>query len=515
MTKKLSVPEKETYILLPMRGTHSDDMTKLGVSTPSFNRTLRARLKASSAGSTAPAMPDQQNLEIIHSASPAGAKLASATPQGLAALRVEEPGVRAVPIVVYETMRSPRLTATNRATTAKAAPIQPLSIKVVDPSGQPIKGALVVAFTDFAAKVGGNGTSNAKGELQLRLQDGPEVEVLAVYADITGHWGLVQRGVSLVNGYSVTLTPVDLTQDDFVSKLYGKSKPTDGAGVVVGVVDTGVDGSHPDLTVLNSRALVFQEGDVGDGAPRSRDGEHGTHVAGLVAGRGAGTNRHHAGRAPATTLNSYRVFPQSGKGALNYDILRAIEAAVEDGCDLVNLSLGTPEPDEAVRDAIKEAFDHGTVCIAAAGNDGREPLLFPARWSEVISITALGEKGTYPRNSTETLDEAAPYTSIVANGLNKLRYAAQFTNIGPEVIAAAPGVGIISTLPGQGYGAMSGTSMAAPVACGLLAAALSRNPKILNMKRAKERSIEIQRLFFSMCVVAGFSKEFEGQGLPK
>lgn len=62
---------------------------------------------------------------------------------------------------------------------------------------------------------------------------------------------------------------------------------------------------------------------------------------------------------------------------------------------------------------------------------------------------------------------------------------------------------------------MSGTSMAAPVACGLLAAELSRNPQILTMARTRQRAIEIQRLFFSMCVVAGFARDFEGQGLPK
>lgn len=523
MAKSLTSQQKTEYVLLPVRGTHSEDMTNLGVATPSFSKTLRARLRASSASGGSAVVPSKTTVNIVHSASPTGAKLAVATPQELATLRVEEPGVRAVPVVFYDTMHSPRLRATKRPkplTTSRAAKAaspavpKPLLVQVVDPAGNAIRGALVVAFTDFANGIGHDGTTNSRGEVRLTLLDGPQVEVLAIYG-VTGHWGLVQRGIKLFDGYSVQLTAVDMAAHDFVTHLYGSSKATDGEGVVVGVVDTGVDGQHPDLHVLNSRAFVSAEGDAGDGSPRMRDGEHGTHVAGLISGKGHGTRRHHAGRAPAVTLNSYRVFPESGGGATNYDILRAIEAAVEDGCDLINLSLGTPTPDEAVRDAIKEAFDRGTVCIAAAGNDGREPLLFPARWSEVLSITAIGEKDTYPKDSTETLDEGSPYTSITTNSLNKRRYAARFTNMGPEVIATAPGVGIISTLPGAGYGAMSGTSMSSPVACGLLSAALSRNPKILNMARTKQRSIEIQRLFFSMCTVAGFHKDFEGLGLPK
>ncbi len=260
--------------------------------------------------------------------------------------------------------------------------------------------------------------------------------------------------------------------------------------------------------MLHSRAFVTSESDAGDGSPARKSGEHGTHVAGLVAGRGR-KPAGRSGRAPGATLNSYRVFPDSGGDALNYDILRAIEAAVEDGCDLINLSLGTEAPDEAVRDAIKEAFERGTVCIAAAGNDGRGPLLFPARWSEVLSISAIGCKGTYPARSTEVVDEAAPYSK-----LDKKRYAARFTNIGPELSATAPGVGIVSTFPGGRYGPLSGTSMACPVATGLLAAELSRHPEIVSMPRGRARAVEIQRLFFTMCKPAGFGKEFEGLGLP-
>ncbi len=500
---------KSQYVLLPMRGTHSTSMTHLNVATPAFSKTLRARLKASSVdGIASVSVPNSRAINIIHSASSTGAKLAELTPQELATLRVQEPAVRAVPLVTYHLTRTPRLAVASRAARG-GNPQKPLRIKVVDQLGMPVVGALVVGLNDAEQKVGDDATTNKHGEARLRLSGGPDVEVLAVYADVTGCWGDVRHNVRLRDGYVVMLSAVDLAMDDFVSVLYSSPKIGDGAGVVVGVIDTGVDSAHPDLKVKHSRAFVSAEGDAGDGSPASIEGEHGTHVAGLIAGAVRAANRH-SGRAPAATLNSYRVFPDGGGNATNYDILRAIEAAVADGCDLINLSLGTATPDEAVRDAIREAFDLGTVCVAAAGNDGREDLLFPARWSEVISITAIGQKGTYPASSVETLDEAAPYSR-----LDKKRFAARFTNIGPEVTATAPGVGVVSTLPGGGYGAMSGTSMACPVASGMLAAALARQPNILALPRGQRRSVEIQRLFFTMCNPAGFSKEFEGQGLPR
>lgn len=500
---------KSQYVLLPVRGTHSSNMEHLDVATSAFGRTLRARLKASSAGGSenSPA-PNRKAISIVHSASTTGAKLAELTPQELATLRVQEPSVRAVPVVTYHLTRTPRLAVASQAK-RKGNPQKPLRIKVVDQMGAPVAGALVVALNDAKQRIGDDAATNKRGEATLHLPSGPNVEVLAVYADVTGHWGEAQMNVRLLDGYIVTLSKVDLAVDDFVSLLYSKPKVGDGAGVVVGVVDSGVDNTHPDLNVNYSRACVSAEGDAGDGSPASVEGEHGTHVAGLIAGALRVANKH-SGRAPAATLNSYRVFPNGGGDATNYDILRAIEAAVADGCDLINLSLGTATPDEAVRDAIKEAFDLGTVCIAAAGNDGREDLLFPARWSEVISITALGQKGTYPTSSVETLAEATPYST-----LDKKRFAALFTNVGPEVTAAAPGVGIVSTLPGGAYGTMSGTSMACPVACGMLAAALARKPEILALPRGPGRSVEIQRLFFTMCKPAGFHREFEGQGLPQ
>ena len=275
----------------------------------------------------------------------------------------------------------------------------------------------------------------------------------------------------------------------------------------VGVIDTGVDGEHPDLTVAGGAAFVAAEHDAGGPGPARKDGDHGTHVAGIIASQGKAPSGKR-GVAPGVRLYAYRVFPHSGDGATNYDILRAIERGVADGCDLLNLSLGGDDPDEAVREGIKDAFDQGTVCIVAAGNDGRQPVAYPAHWPEVVAVSAAGRIGSYPATSTEPLDEMAPYAHS-----DKRVFIAAFSNVGPEIDLTGPGVGIVSTLPGGHYGVMSGTSMACPAVTGAVAALLAGKPEILALPRGRERSIAILKLINQAAKPLGFTKELEGLGL--
>jgi subtilisin len=95
------------------------------------------------------------------------------------------------------------------------------------------------------------------------------------------------------------------------------------------------------------------------------------------------------------TLRSYRVFGKNSQGASNYSILKAIDRAVADGCDLINMSLGGAAGDEATLTAIEDAHAQGAVVIAAAGNDGRGPVGFPAAHSQAVAVSALGRKGTF------------------------------------------------------------------------------------------------------------------------
>ena len=91
--------------------------------------------------------------------------------------------------------------------------------------------------------------------------------------------------------------------------------------------------------------------------------------------------------------------------------MNAIDRAVIDGCQIINLSLGGGEADEGVRAAIGSALDRGTLVIAAAGNDNRGPVSYPAAWPAAIAVSAMGIKGTFPAASSELADVERPYGS--------------------------------------------------------------------------------------------------------
>jgi subtilisin len=205
---------------------------------------------------------------------------------------------------------------------------------------------------------------------------------------------------------------------------------------------------------------------------------------------------------------SYRVFGKGAEGASNFAIAKAIDRAVAAGCDLINMSLGGGDPDEATQAAISHARQNGTLVIAAAGNDDRSPVSFPGREALCIAVSALGRKGTYPTGA-EAGSAVAPPTGKV----DKKEFIAGFSNVGPEIDLTAPGVGIVSTVPG-GYAAMDGTSMASPAATGFAAALLAGLPAVLGMPRDENRSDAIAKALLTAAQTRQFPAELEGKGLP-
>jgi subtilisin family serine protease len=253
-------------------------------------------------------------------------------------------------------------------------------------------------------------------------------------------------------------------RDQTCDLLGGKS----GQQVIVAVVDSGVDKDHPDLQsqfLRDANGQVIGANFVGKssrGRPDTDwddDNGHGTHVAGLV-GAAANNGVGVVGVASCSNVKiiPVRVMDASGRGS-SIEIDRGVQWAAAQGADIINLSLGGNnffgQPRSSHPSALySDLASKGVIVFAAAGNEslrlgvnnGRGyAYSYPASYDNVISVAAT--------NSRDTL--------------------AGFSNRGATVDIAAPGDQDVSTYPGGGYKALSGTSMASPVAAGAYALALS------------------------------------------
>jgi subtilisin family serine protease len=234
--------------------------------------------------------------------------------------------------------------------------------------------------------------------------------------------------------------------------------------------------------------------------------EHGTHVAGIVGGRGRPPGGCR-GVAPGADLMSYRVFGRGRAEATNFAIAKAIDTAVGDGCDVVNLSLGGGPADAVVRAAIEEAQEAGVIVVAAAGNDVRGPVAFPADLPDVVAVSALGRTGTYPPSAAGSAERRGPY------GHDGADFVAAFSNVG-DIDVTAPGVAIVSTVPG-GYLDLDGTSMACPAVTGTIARILGGSRRLRSQPRGPERAAAVLARLRRRARSLGFPSWLEGDGLAR
>lgn len=225
----------------------------------------------------------------------------------------------------------------------------------------------------------------------------------------------------------------------------------DGTGTKVAVLDTGFDANHPDL---KDQVLISKDF-TGEGIADSQG--HGTHVASTISGSGAADSSK-VGMAPKAELLIGKVLGHNG-GQFS-GIISGMEWAVEQGADVVNMSLGSSEPTDctdpmALATAQLTEQSH-TLFVVAAGNAGaRETISSPGCVEGVLTVAAVDERG-----------EPASFTSRGSTlGAHTVK---------PDL--AAPGVNIVGAQNGspngENYVAMSGTSMASPHVAG--AAALLR-----------------------------------------
>lgn len=494
--------DTKQYVLLPARelrglsGTRAMERTFL----------LNAERVRSAGVRMTIARGQEATLRVLDSIHEDGAKLVEMSPASAAALRAEQPGLRIVPVVYYEPALAPRRRLGVGAAQSRG-PQNAVEFEVVDQkTGAPVAGALVVAFTNVRRSEGAQGTTSAKGRCKLTFAGRPaRFERVYVYPRAT-YWGALYKDVAPTRVRAIALQPVSLGEVDGLRHRYPTPGQDDaGTGVRVGVLDTGIDPGHPDLRVEGGLNTVVGEPDEEHGDNGLQG--HGTHVAGILAGRGQ-LSKGLRGLAPGVTLRSYRVFGRGQERASNYSIAKAIDRAVSDGCDILNLSLGGPTRDDATAAAIEDAHQQGVLIVAAAGNDGRRPVSYPAADAFTVGVSALGRKGTYPAGTVDEGDIGEPF------GVDPDDYIALFSNFGEGVDLTGPGVAIVSTLPGSTYGVMSGTSMAAPAVAGLAASLLGRTPALRNAPRNADRATGLMRALFATARSLGFGPEYVGRGLP-
>lgn len=218
-------------------------------------------------------------------------------------------------------------------------------------------------------------------------------------------------------------------------------KKYSGKNVNVAIFDTGVS-SHEDLKVSGGISFVDYTSSYAD------DNGHGTHVAGIIAAQD--NKLGVVGVAPNAKIYSVKILNQNGSG--NYsNIISAIEWAIDNNIDVINMSVGGNVDSIALHEAVQNAVNSGIIIVAAAGNKGagNDTMLYPAKYPEVVSVGALDEN-------------------------NQVAY---YSSRGPELKVVAPGTSVLSTINDGTYATMSGTSMAAPHVTGAIAALKSKNSK--------------------------------------
>ncbi|MDI6860316.1 MAG: S8 family serine peptidase [Methanocellales archaeon] len=233
-----------------------------------------------------------------------------------------------------------------------------------------------------------------------------------------------------------------------------------GTGVKVAIIDTGIDYTHPDLDANYRGGYDF----VNDDADPKDDNGHGTHCAGIVVAEDNDIGV--VGVAPEASLYAVKVLDRLGSGWLS-DVIAGIQWSVDNDMDVVSMSLGTSTYSASLETACNNAYNAGLVLVAAAGNSG--------------DGNPATNEYSYP----------AAYGSVIAVGATDINNVApSWSNSGPYLELAAPGVRIYSTLPtyrvtltrtyGYDYGTLSGTSMACPHAAGVAALVMASDPTLTN-----------------------------------
>ncbi|WOB68051.1 S8 family serine peptidase [Microcystis aeruginosa] len=314
--------------------------------------------------------------------------------------------------------------------------------------------ATTATVTPGYSAISGYGLVNAAKAVAGALNQSP-------FADVPTFGGANDWGVNLVNAPEAW------------------ARGYTGQGVVVAVLDTGVDRNHADLAgnIWTNAGEIANDGldndgngyvddvygwNFANGNNNTLDGNrHGTHVAGTIAAVNNGFGA--TGVAYNSRIMPVKVLSDSGSGSYS-GVAQGIRYAVDNGADVINMSLGGGSTDSAVQSALQYASSRGVIVVMAAGNAGAAQPGYPASNATSWGL-AVG--------AVNSSNQMASFSNRAGSN-SSMRYV------------TAPGVQVYSTLPNGGYGFLSGTSMAAPHVAGVVALMLSANP---NLTDAQVRQI--------------------------
>jgi thermitase len=242
--------------------------------------------------------------------------------------------------------------------------------------------------------------------------------------------------------------------------------------VLVAVLDTGIDKNHEELC-----GRVIDEANFVDGTNNDDIHGHGTFIAGIIA---ADNNKVGIeGVAPESRLVSVKVADDKGRFRQS-DLVDGIIWAVDNGAQVINISVEMREATPGLQEAVDYAWRKGAIVVAAAGNDGSSNPVYPAACENIIAVTAIRENG----------------------------HLAPLANYGTWIDVAAPGFDIYSTLPGNKYGYEHGTSFAAAYVSGLSALLF---PLVTDINGDGNLNDEVLQAIYAGCQNIGIAGT--GQGL--